>query len=88
MVLYCWCRSDNASVLSYFTKIRLKLKKNRGRKYTIERFNITKPGSVYIRKQFNVEVKNRFQALLDIEDPEEEHNQSIEVNREEVHRRL
>ena len=65
-----------------WTKIRLKLRKNRGKKNAIERFDVTKLSSVDIRKQFNVEVKNRFETLLDIEDPEEEHDKLLEVYRE------
>ena len=64
------------------TKIRLKLRKNRGKKNAIERFDVTKLSRVDIRKQFNVEVKNRFETLLDIEEPEEEHDKLLEVYRE------
>ena len=35
-----------------------------------------------IRRRYNVEVKNRLEALGDIEDPEEEHYKILETYRE------
>ena len=35
-----------------------------------------------IRRKYNIEVKNRFEALGDIEDPEEEHNMILETYRD------
>ena len=45
-------------------------------------FNERKLQSEEIRRKYNVEVKNRFEALGDIEDPQEEHDKILETYRE------
>ena len=47
-----------------------------------ERFDVRKVQSEDIRKRYNNEAKNRFQALGDRADPEEEHDRAQEVYRE------
>ena len=58
------------------TRIRLKLARVEGMKKARVGFDVRKLQSKEIRKKYNIEVKNRFEALGDIEDPEEEHNMS------------
>ena len=45
-----------------------------GRKNVRERFDVSKLQSKEIRRRYNIEVRNRFKALGDIDDPEEEHD--------------
>ena len=54
--------------------VRLKLAKAEGRKNVREVFDVNKLQSEEIRRRYNIEVKNRFEALGDIDDPEEEHD--------------
>ena len=64
------------------TRIRLKLARVERGKMARVRFDIRKLRSEEIRKRYNTEVKNRFEALGDIEDPEEEHDKLLEVYRD------
>ena len=41
------------------------------------RFDVCKLRSEEIRSRNNIEVKNRFEALTDIEDPQEEHHKIL-----------
>ena len=41
------------------------------------RFDVCKLRSEEIRGRNNIEVKNRFEALTDIEDPQEEHHKIL-----------
>ena len=63
------------------TRIRLKLAPAEGRKEARVRFDVRKLQSLEIRMKYNIEVKNRFEALGDIEDPEEEHHMILETCR-------
>ena len=54
--------------------VRLKLAKAEGRKNVREVFDVSKLQSEEIRRRYNIEVKNRCEALGDIDDPEEEHD--------------
>ena len=45
-------------------------------------FDVRKLQSEEIRRKYNIEVKNRFEALRDIEDPQEEHNMILETYRD------
>ena len=45
-------------------------------------FDVHKLQSEEIRRKYNIEVKNRFEALGDIDDPEEERNMILEMYRE------
>ena len=56
------------------TRIRLKLARAEGRKNVRERFDVSKLQSETIRRKHNNEVRNRFETLGDIDDPEEEHD--------------
>ena len=56
------------------TRIRLELARVEGRKNARERFDISKLQSEEIRRKYIVEVRNRFEALGDINDQEEEHD--------------
>ena len=42
-------------------------------------FHVRKLQSEEIRRRYNVEVKNRFEVVGDIEDPEEEHDKILET---------
>ena len=53
--------------------VRLKLAKAEGRKNVREVFDVSKLQSEEVRRRYNTEVKNRFEALGDIDDAEEEH---------------
>ena len=64
------------------TRIRLKLARIEGKKIARERFDVCKLQSEEIRRRYNVEVRNRFEALRDIEDPEEEHDMILATYRE------
>ena len=55
-------------------RIRLKLATAEGRKNVRERFDVSKLQSKEIRRRYNIEMRNRFEALGDIDDPEEEHD--------------
>ena len=48
------------------TRIRLKLAKAQGRKIVRERFDVRKLQSEEIRRKYNIEVRNRFEALGDM----------------------
>ena len=47
-----------------------------------ERFDISKLQSEEIRRRYNTEVRNRFEALGDIDDPEEEHDMILATHRD------
>ena len=64
------------------TRIRLKLDQTEGMKKARVGFDDRKLQHDEIRRKYNIEVKNRFEALGDIEDPEEEHNMILETNRD------
>ena len=53
--------------------VRLKLAKAEGRKNVREVFDVSKLQSEEVTRRYNTEVKNRFEALGDIDDAEEEH---------------
>ena len=59
------------------TRICLKLARAEGRKNVRERFDVSKLQSEKIRRKHNNEVRNRFEALGDVDDPEEEHDMSL-----------
>ena len=63
------------------TRIRLKLARAEGRKNVRERFDVSKLQSEAIRRRYNVEVRNRFEAIRDIDDPEEEHDMILATYR-------
>ncbi|KAL9963605.1 hypothetical protein ACROYT_G027128 [Oculina patagonica] len=56
------------------TRIRLKLARTEGKKIARERFDVCKLQIEEIRRRYNIEMRNRFEALGDIEEPEEEHD--------------
>ena len=56
------------------TRIRLKLARAEGRKNLRERFDVSKLQTEEIKRRYNIEVRNRFEALGDIDDPEEEND--------------
>ena len=60
----------------YFVKTRicLKLARAEGRKKVRERFDVSKLQSEKIRRKHKNEARNTFEALGDIDDPEEEHD--------------
>ena len=64
------------------TRIRLKLARAGGMKKSRVGFDLRKLQSEEIRRRYNVEVKNRFEVLGDIEDPEEEHDKILETYRD------
>ena len=64
------------------TRIRLKLARAEGRKNARERFDVRKLRSEAIRKRYNIEVRNRFEALEDIDDPEEEYDMILAIYRD------
>ena len=47
-----------------------------------ERFDISKLQSEEIRRRYNIEVRNRFEALGDIDDPKEEHDMILVTYRD------
>lgn len=49
-----------------------------GRKKGRDRFDARKLQCEMIRRRYNVEGKHRFEALRDMEDPEEEHGTILE----------
>ena len=53
-----------------------------GRKNVRERFDVSKLPSEEIRRKHNTEVRNRFGALGDIDDPEEEHDMILSTYRD------
>ena len=64
------------------TRVRLKLARARGKMKARVRFDVCKLQSEEIRRRYNVEVKNKFEALGDIEDPEEEHDKILVAYRD------
>lgn len=64
------------------TTIRMKLAKNNEQQKGRERFDIAKLKDEDTRQRYNIEVRNRFQALGDIEDPEAKHSEAIEIYRD------
>ena len=65
-------------------RICLKLARAEGRKNGRERFDVSKLPSEEIRRKHNTEVRNRFGALGDIDDPEEEHDMILATYRDEA----
>ena len=64
------------------TRICLKLARAEGRKNVRERFDVSKLKSEKIRRKHNIELRNRFKALGDIEDPVEEHDMTLATYRD------
>ena len=64
------------------TRIRINLARAEGRKNAGERFDVSKLQNEEIRRKYNSEVKNRFEPLEDIDDPEEEHNMILATYRD------
>ena len=64
------------------TRIRLKLVRAEGRKNVWERFDVSKLQSEGVRRRYNIAVRNRFEALGDINDPEEEHDMILATYRD------
>ena len=64
------------------TRICLKLVGAEGRTNVRERFDVSKLQSEKIRKKHSNEVRNRFKALGDIDDPEEEHDMILATYRD------
>ena len=64
------------------TRICLKLARAEGRKNVRERFDVSKLQSETIRRKHNKEVRNRFETLGDIDDPEEEHDMILATYRD------
>ena len=63
------------------TKRRLKLARAEGRKNVMERFDVGRVQNEEIRRRYNIEMRNRFETLGDIEDPEEEHDDCGNIQR-------
>ena len=64
------------------TRIRLKLAWVEGMKKARVGFDVRKLQSEETRRKCHIEVKNRFEALADIKDPEEEHNMILGTYRD------
>ena len=64
------------------TRICLKLERAEGRKDVRETFDVSKLKSEEIRRKYNTELRNRFEALGDIHDPEEEHDMILATYRD------
>ena len=64
------------------TRIRLKLARHGEKNKVREGFDISNLQSKEIRKRYDVEVKNKFEALGDGEDPEEERAQILVIYRD------
>ena len=64
------------------TRICLKLARAEGRKNVRERFDVSKLKSESFRTKYNIELRNRFKALGDIDDPEEEHDMILATYRD------
>ena len=69
-------------------RICLKLARAEGRKNVRERFDVSKLPSEDMRRKHNTEVRNRFGALGDIDDPEEEHDMILTTYRDGAKRVL
>ena len=59
------------------TRIPIKLARAEGRKNVRERFDVSKLQNEEIGRKHNTEVRNRFGALGDIDDPEEEQDMTL-----------
>ena len=70
------------------TRICLKLARAEGSKNVRETFDVSKLPSEEIRRKYNTEVRNRFGALGDIDDPEEEHDMILTTYRDAAKRVL
>ena len=64
------------------TRIHIKLARAEGRKNVRERFDVSKLQNEEIRRKHNNEARNRFEALGDIDDPEEEHDMILATYRD------
>ena len=64
------------------TRIRLKLSRTEGRKNVREGFDVSKLQSEEIRRRYNIAVRNRFEILGDIYNPEEEHDMVLATYRD------
>jgi len=64
------------------TRIRLNLARIEGKKIARERFDVCKQQREEITRRYDIEVRNRLEALGDIEDPEEEHDLILATYRE------
>ena len=70
------------------TRICLKLARAEGRKNVRERFDVSKLPSEEIKRKHNTEARNRFGALGDIDDLEEEHDMILATCRDGAKRVL
>ena len=70
------------------TRICLKLARAEERNNVRERFDVSKLPSEEIKRKHNTEVRNRFGALGDIDDPEEEHHMIFATYRDGAKRVL
>ena len=64
------------------TRICLTLARAEGKKNVRERFDVSKLPSEEIRRKHNTELRNRFGALGDIDDPEVEHDMILATYRD------
>ena len=64
------------------TRICLKLERAQERRNVRERFDVSKLQSEEIRRRYNTEMRNRFEALGDIDDPKEEHDMILAAYRD------
>ena len=64
------------------TRIRLKLAAVHGKEKAKIRFDVCKLRSEEIRRRYYIKVKNGFEALGDIIDPEEEHDKTLATYRD------
>jgi hypothetical protein len=76
------CDSDHYLVLTKVME-RLAVKKQTSHRFNMERFNIKKLNEVELKKQFCIDVSNRFAALEDL-DAEVEINSAWETIRENI----
>ena len=64
------------------TTIRLKLARAEGMTKARVGFDVRNLQSEEIRRKYNIQMKNRVDALRDIEDPEKEHDKILETYRD------
>ena len=64
------------------TRIRLKLARAEGMTKARVGFDVRNLQSEEIRRKYNIQMKNRVEALRDIEDPEKEHDKILETYRD------
>jgi hypothetical protein len=66
----CYCDTDHYLVVAKVRE-RLAVRKHDSQKFDGEKFNLRKLDDLEVRKQYRIQIKNRFAALGNVSDDED-----------------